>query len=304
MSRCGCASQQKQRDKEFAQHKARILANLGSNACDFSPKGSVDIKCHAIMDVLNTHTDYITTSSCSGRIALFHSVQGDVGQDGSSEGTEEQSAAAKLKRGGVKALGWLVVKHGVLLPKEMLRVVRYLCGEPDNEQDRTLDEEKLSYWSARVAGHENDEAYQGELQGTLFSDSAQDSTPQQPPSVGTVTLKMEPFVMHVECRTMESAKELLSAAVSDSGFRNSGVVPPGKKVMCGIRAASGLGMEVPLILAGRNYAQQGQRAYLWALLELANEKMMANEAKTQLLARSIAKHVASMAAAKAKDPQC
>lgn len=306
-ARCDCARQQKQRDKEFAEHKAHILANLGSNACDFSPKGSVDVKCHAIMDTLNTHPDFITTSSCSGRIALFHSIQGGGGggeEEGSSSSTADRPAKAaaaatkmKMKRGAAEALGWLVVKHGMLLPVEMLTIVTYLCGRPETEADAALDGGKMTEWTTAhvAAGHEGVEAYAGELEGALFQETVGEGEPWQtaPPLVGTVAIKMEPFVMHVECRTMESAKELLSAAVSDSGYRNSGVVPPGKKIMCGIRSAAGLGMELPLTLNGVNYVQQ-QRAYVWALLELANAKMHANEGKTRLLAACVARRVAAM----------
>lgn len=96
--------------------------------------------------------------------------------------------------------------------------------------------------------------------------------------------------MHIECRTMTSAKQLLSAAVSDTGYRNSGVTPPGKRIICAIRTAAGLGLEVPLVIDGFNYAR-GQRGYVWKLLELANRKMMANEHKVKFLEANLAKRL-------------
>ncbi|CCW62184.1 unnamed protein product [Phytomonas sp. EM1] len=274
---------QKQRDREFAQRKALILADLGGNAGDLSPKGSVDAKCLPIMAILNNHPDYITTSSCSGRIALFHS-QTNTGEDhpvnSTREGFREDgegdfSAGGGRKRGGDDALGWIFVKHGALLPAEQLAVVRFLCGPPLNAGDRAMDEAELR---GEIAPSE---AYGGELEGLLEGE-----IPQNIPTFGMVCLKMEPFVMHVECRGMESAKRLLSAAVSDAGYRNSGVIPPGRRVMCAIRSTNGCAMEVPVVSAGVNHVRT-QRAYVWALLKLANEKMLHNESRVKLLWESI-----------------
>lgn len=312
--------QQKKRDKEFLTHKAHIQANLQSNACDLSPKGSVDVKCLPVMDVLNTHDDYITTSSCSGRIALFHSIgPGDaaVPSRNTDEDAEPSSTSkSRMKRGEDTALGWVFVKHGMLRPQEMVQVVHFLCGAPTTAEDVALDAARAAAQTARMVAIMEDEKnhiaraaaaaataaaqtlfssphaspagmFDGEVEGVLVDTATADGHPALPlPTYGTLSLKMEPFVMHVECRTMEAAKRLLSAAVSDSGYRNSGVVPPGRKIMCGIRGAAGLGLDVPVMMRGVNYVAQ-QRAYVWALLEMANEKMEANERKIQLLKKSV-----------------
>lgn len=298
--------EQQQRDREFAKRKAHILSHLNSNACDLSPKGSVDVKCSPIMAILNPHEDYVTTSSCSGRIALFHSVSPSDDDAPSSsaehvkEDNEETHAAdasttvtsagkKKWKRGAESALRWLAVKHGMLTAEQMLLVVRYLCGEPATEADRALDAAKQTEWAAHYAAHHDEGVYDGALEGALATIEDTNSLPPVP-DFGTMALKMEPFVLHVDCRTMESAKLLLSAAVSDAGYRNSGVTPPGKKIMCAIRCTTGLGLEVPLVMGGVNYAA-GQRAYVWALLSVANEKMYGNERKTKLLETSVAKRL-------------
>ncbi|CCW69517.1 unnamed protein product [Phytomonas sp. Hart1] len=292
----------KQRDREFTQRKAQILANLGGNACDLSPKGTVDAKCLPIMAILNTYADYITTSSCSGRIALFHShsniMNTNTELNGLGEGFLEGTASKglSLKRGSGNALGWLLVKHGALFPAEMLAAVRYLCGFPSTDEDRALDEAQMCYWQSF---NTEEDAFQSEMEGVLLEagrntswmDSNQDSKEDgglfpEVPTFGTICLKMEPFVMHVECRSMESAKRLLSAAVSDAGYRNSGVIPPGRRIMCAMRSTSGCGMEVPVVSEGVNYVRQ-QRAYVWALLKLANEKMLHNENRVKLLCKSI-----------------
>ena len=50
----------------FAVCKRNALSKL-----DKSPKGSIDAPILPLVRALNGHADYVTTSSCSGRIALY-----------------------------------------------------------------------------------------------------------------------------------------------------------------------------------------------------------------------------------------
>lgn len=49
--------------------------NISTNFCDHSLKGSIDEGVLTICNLLNSHHDYYTTSSCSGRIVLFNENQ-------------------------------------------------------------------------------------------------------------------------------------------------------------------------------------------------------------------------------------
>ncbi|EKF30930.1 hypothetical protein MOQ_005240 [Trypanosoma cruzi marinkellei] len=284
---------EKQCEKEFLSHKQQVLMNLSSNACDHSPKGGVDYKCLPLMHLLNTHEDYVTTSSCSGRIALFHSVI-----------IPEERGVVKpppvpLKRGDKDAFGWLMVKHDVLTEREIDLLVHCFCDN-DNDNDDVKDEvvmetrtSSLEETTSNKKDGEVNEQYkkeEGELGGVWVREGVLHAA--SPPVFGMVSLKMEPFVMHVECRTMESAKRLLSAAATDAGFRNSGVIPPGKKIMCGIRHASGLGLDVPLIIDGVNYVK-GQHAYLRRLLYMANAKMHGNDVRLHRLEDGVTARLAA-----------
>ena len=72
----------------FDTAKRTMLHSLQSGI-DFSPKGSIDKPCLACVNFINDHlNDYVTTSSCSGRIS--------VNRD---EGTG-------------KGVSWLLVEHG------------------------------------------------------------------------------------------------------------------------------------------------------------------------------------------------
>lgn len=83
----------------FDQKKRAILEEISSLEPDLSPKGSIDQLCLPIMDLINSHQDMVTTSSCSGRISVF--VEG-----------KKVLSAEETKAGG-KGLGgrWLYVSH-------------------------------------------------------------------------------------------------------------------------------------------------------------------------------------------------
>lgn len=58
----------------FDQKKSSILAEINSTLADtpdLSPKGSIDEICIPIMNLINSHPDMVTTSSCSGRVSVF-----------------------------------------------------------------------------------------------------------------------------------------------------------------------------------------------------------------------------------------
>jgi tRNA wybutosine-synthesizing protein 3 len=61
---------------DFDRSKEEILRRLQSSGCDLSPKGAVDELILPCLELINSHKDYVTTSTCSGRIAVFADVKG------------------------------------------------------------------------------------------------------------------------------------------------------------------------------------------------------------------------------------
>lgn len=58
----------------FQDRKAKILADLNTpdeDYQDLSPKGSVDAGIRDLISEINASPDYVTTSSCAGRIAVY-----------------------------------------------------------------------------------------------------------------------------------------------------------------------------------------------------------------------------------------
>lgn len=113
----------------FDQKKNAILEGINSLEPDLSPKGSIDHLCLPIMDLINSHKDMVTTSSCSGRISVF------------VEGTKSVSDD-ETKTGG-KGLGgrWLYVSH------EQDKVLNWID---------TLREDEIEFESVEDTGDEFD----------------------------------------------------------------------------------------------------------------------------------------------------
>ena len=55
----------------FDKRKAAILAELHSDGPDLSPKGQPDDEILELLALLNSHADFVSTSSCSGRAVVF-----------------------------------------------------------------------------------------------------------------------------------------------------------------------------------------------------------------------------------------
>lgn len=89
------------RQNGFNQSKKEILKNL-KLAIDKSPKGNVDLPIRTFIHRINEHVDYVTTSSCSGRISVFqHPNDSDENKGGK----------------------WIIASHDVVTPDQLLSVL-------------------------------------------------------------------------------------------------------------------------------------------------------------------------------------
>ena len=72
----------------FDQRKKAILQGLQSDEPDLSPKGAPDTQILELLQVINSHNDFVTTSSCSGRAVVFldKTVKGGDAKDGDTKG--------------------------------------------------------------------------------------------------------------------------------------------------------------------------------------------------------------------------
>lgn len=172
----------------FAQRKRAILAQIELANGDRSPKGSVDIQAWPIIRAINRHEDYVTTSSCSGRVAVFR--ERTSGETSGASGTSEDAASSSSSP-------WLYVSHDV--PADG-------CG-----LSTFLREDQLCGCSTGTT----------DMNASVDVDNVDSDT--LPANTTMISFKVEPFILHVEARTLPAARSLLQVALA-AGYRNSGMV--------------------------------------------------------------------------------
>ncbi|KAI8988067.1 methyltransferase TYW3-domain-containing protein [Mycotypha africana] len=99
-------------NKEFNVRKEQVISSLveylDPEKRDKSPKGFIDEPILDLMHVINQHPDYYTTSSCSGRVAIYC--------DGTQQDPENEQRKKRTTKGGT----WLYVSHDpIQLPAAM-----------------------------------------------------------------------------------------------------------------------------------------------------------------------------------------
>ncbi|CAN1326735.1 tRNA wybutosine-synthesizing protein 2/3/4 [Linum perenne] len=99
---------------EFEKRKAATLSLIASSEVDKSPKGFIDEPIIPLLNLINSHPSYFTTSSCSGRISIL-----------SQPKPSSSSAPKKKARGG----SWLFITHD---PADASAVVSLVFPPPDS----------------------------------------------------------------------------------------------------------------------------------------------------------------------------
>nr|CAG8640076.1 10072_t:CDS:2 [Entrophospora candida] len=167
---------------------------------DKSPKGSIDEPMLPLINLLNKHNDYVTTSSCSGRIAVYC--------------------------GGK----WLFVSHiKIEFPSKNIN------NNVDNRKE--LNEFSLNTVFGKecenviLFNSNNVEEYNSLLMENQTSDNR------------LIYFKFEPMILHIEARTLDSAKNLVTLAIN-AGYRESGLLTTSKRHMVIIK--SSLKLDVPI----------------------------------------------------------
>ncbi|KAE8659758.1 tRNA wybutosine-synthesizing protein 2/3/4 [Hibiscus syriacus] len=95
---------------DFDRRKASTLASLSSNEADKSPKGSLDTPIIPLINIINNHLSYFTTSSCSGRISILSQPKPDP---------KSSNPTKKKARGGT----WLFITHDAADPDSVISLL-------------------------------------------------------------------------------------------------------------------------------------------------------------------------------------
>ena len=113
----------------------------------------------------------------------------------------------------------------------------------------------------------------------IAAEAADGGPSDAPPPPPLVCFKLEPAILHVQCRDVDAAKRLLQAALA-AGFRESGLVlSNSEKVMLAIRTTAN-SLELPLHLGGRQLVVGDA---LDALVAHANGRFDANTQRIDAL---------------------
>ena len=217
----------------IARFETRKTQKMEAISCgsDKSKKGSFDAPIEDMLDHLNLHGEYVSTSSCSGRVAIFwENTATDTGVWTPANAAVAPGEAApegdtrRNKKGGLGGQ-WLLCRHGAVTAEDVL-----------------------------------------------------DALARAPKSPGIATFKHEPFILHVECRSLDAATRLMEVA-RNGGFRESGISIGKKHVMVGVRT-SALKMEAPVLEDGQLLVDAD---YIKVLVRLANEKFVKNQERTDKL---------------------
>ncbi|XP_073302824.1 tRNA wybutosine-synthesizing protein 2/3/4 [Primulina huaijiensis] len=97
----------------FDKRKAAAMIAMNSPEPDNSPKGTLDLPIVPLLNAINSHPSFFTTSSCSGRISVF------------SHPTNH-SALKKKAKGGT----WIFISHDPVHPSSLLPLLYPASSDP------------------------------------------------------------------------------------------------------------------------------------------------------------------------------
>ncbi|KAK6932305.1 hypothetical protein RJ641_001929 [Dillenia turbinata] len=108
---------------EFEKRKSETLASMESLSPDKSPKGTIDTPIIPLLKTLNSHSDFFTTSSCSGRISIL-----------STPLTTSTAKPNKKARGG----SWLYITHELANPNSVVNLLFNNKSSPSDQNSELV----------------------------------------------------------------------------------------------------------------------------------------------------------------------
>ena len=113
----------------FDAHKRAAMAALvDPREADHSPKGGLDAPIAGLVGSINAARDYATTSSCSGRIAVFHfAAEADAEADADADAEAHSRRETKSTKSAKGAGTWLLAEHATI---DVERLERALASIP------------------------------------------------------------------------------------------------------------------------------------------------------------------------------
>lgn len=228
------------RRKNFENAKAQCLGKR-----DKSFAGRIDVHAVEICSVLNEREEFYTTSSCSGRCFLYQGM-------GVKRKADEPNAAFERCR----------ISHELVTDSRRYFDLQTLAEDPTGGAD-----------PIRSVGQFDHAQQLRELQGDDQVEDTLSDTPSEERTDKSVWLRFEPFILHVCCRSLSSAANLMAAA--RPSFKNVGLTTwKESKYLVAIWGDEGLDM--PLSLPSGHPLYNGQEEWL---TQLVNNRHVRNWSK-------------------------
>ncbi|GAM89611.1 hypothetical protein ANO11243_076500 [Dothideomycetidae sp. 11243] len=252
----------------FEAKKSKILSQLSTPSdayTDLSPKGSVDLPIRSLVDEINALPSLVTTSSCSGRLAIY------------AEGLKPSTSSSANAQGKGSGGAWLFVSHS---PVPVPPTLSSLLSSSENEtpssiasitprstafgpQDRLI---RLKFepliLHVLCADSRAARALLAAAQGAGFRESGVSSLPAPPPT--------------------NEGRE------GERKYPRRERRPRDESVMLAIRT-TGLALDAPVAVVGgtEGVEQVVSDAYVAGLVGVANERFVVNEERKRRLAEGI-----------------
>ncbi|SCU67337.1 Methyltransferase TYW3, putative [Trypanosoma equiperdum] len=222
----------------FGQRRQKILEDLQENKNDKSLAGRVDPQVAPLVQFINEHFScYVTSSSCSGRVSLFHKGQLSAGcpinplAEAKVLKADANADMHNRKRGAF-GQGALFQSHDPIPNVEEMVTQRLVPVLGSFEE-----------WRSR----------QLQLEGGLKLMQEKKHFDSLLHETELLELKFEPMIVHVQCETLDDAARLLQCA-NESGQMESGILSCSRganeqrKITCCI--TSSLRVALPLFAQG------------------------------------------------------
>lgn len=254
----------------FDQRRSLILASLygdqenGQVYTDKSLKGSIDEPLKPLINLINQNSNLVSTSCCSGRIAVF------------------ASDASGRKNAG----RFLYINHG-LYNNSTTNLSTMRC---ETSSANALEAEPVGFCVT-----ENDvssffsmlaDQHQREHDATVYGQRPKTQFDQLSANISEIWLNVEPFVVHIACRDLETAS-LLTKAVLQAGIKQFGLrgVPP-QRLIFALRGTHVMRVPIGEIVEGKlEFYVDFQ--YAARLLTIANQKMHRNWLQLQRFQKTL-----------------
>lgn len=270
------ASNYSKNNKDFDNAKQQCLGKR-----DKSFAGRIDVQAVDICSVLNERCEYYTTSSCAGRAFLYkgHGVKAlqyninIVGEEDPQQSQQQQLTAFKRFR----------ISHDLIEDPVRYFNLATLAEDPTGGGDpiRSIGQfEHKEHLKKTQEDGENPEDDATEPETT--APSAEDDEAAMP---SPIWLRMEPFILHVGCRSLTAASALLAAA--RPSFKNVGLTTWKTTTNMYIVAIWGdEGLDMPLQTPNDTASNVFHGNEAW-LTQLINERLERNWAKIRRFVQSV-----------------